>query len=48
MKRTMANVRKLLKPGGKLLLLETTQDHVDLQFVFGLVPGWWLSMSTQL
>jgi acyl transferase domain-containing protein len=45
MKRTMTNVRKLLKPGGKLLLLETTQDHVDLQFVFGLLPGWWLSMS---
>jgi acyl transferase domain-containing protein/2-polyprenyl-3-methyl-5-hydroxy-6-metoxy-1,4-benzoquinol methylase len=45
MKNTMTNVRKLLKPGGKLLLLETTQDHVDLQFVFGLVPGWWLSMS---
>ncbi|KAH8799819.1 hypothetical protein F5884DRAFT_905307 [Xylogone sp. PMI_703] len=43
MENTMTNVRKLLKPGGKLLLLETTQDHIDLHYVFGLVPGWWLS-----
>jgi len=32
-----------MKPGGTLLLLETTQDQLDLQFVFGLLPGWWLS-----
>ncbi|PVH94007.1 putative FSP1 [Periconia macrospinosa] len=43
MSNTMANVRKLLKPGGKLLMVETTKDQVDVQFVFGLVPGWWLS-----
>ncbi|RDW58830.1 hypothetical protein BP6252_13306 [Coleophoma cylindrospora] len=40
---TMTNVRKLLKPGGSLLMVETTKDQVDVQFVFGLVPGWWLS-----
>jgi acyl transferase domain-containing protein/ubiquinone/menaquinone biosynthesis C-methylase UbiE len=43
MKNTMSNVRKLLKPGGRLLIIETTQDPVDIQFVFGLLPGWWLS-----
>ncbi|KAK4163340.1 putative polyketide synthase [Cladorrhinum sp. PSN259] len=43
MSNTMANVRRLLKPGGKLFLMETTKDPVDLQFVFGFVPGWWLS-----
>jgi acyl transferase domain-containing protein/ubiquinone/menaquinone biosynthesis C-methylase UbiE len=43
MDNTMANVRKLLKPGGKLFITETTQDQLDLQFVFGLLPGWWLS-----
>ncbi|KAK4173467.1 putative polyketide synthase [Triangularia setosa] len=43
MNHTMANVRRLLKPGGKLFLMETTQDPVDLQFVFGFLPGWWLS-----
>ncbi|KAI9879283.1 MAG: hypothetical protein M1830_009013 [Pleopsidium flavum] len=43
MENTMTNVRKLLKPGGKLFIMETTQDQLDLQFVFGLLPGWWLS-----
>lgn len=43
MANTMANVRKLLKPGGTLLLLETTKDQLDVQLTFGLLPGWWLS-----
>lgn len=42
-KRTLSNVRKLLKPGGKLILVETTKDQLDLFFTFGLLPGWWLS-----
>ena len=41
--QTMSHVRKLLKPGGKLLLVETTQDRLELQLIFGTVPGWWLS-----
>jgi acyl transferase domain-containing protein/NADPH:quinone reductase-like Zn-dependent oxidoreductase/NAD(P)-dependent dehydrogenase (short-subunit alcohol dehydrogenase family)/2-polyprenyl-3-methyl-5-hydroxy-6-metoxy-1,4-benzoquinol methylase len=43
MARTMANVHSLMKPNGTLLLMETTQDQADLQFIFGLLPGWWLS-----
>ncbi|GAB1197710.1 hypothetical protein APSETT444_007013 [Aspergillus pseudonomiae] len=43
MKRTLNNVRKLLKPEGKLILVETTRDQLDLFFTFGLLPGWWLS-----
>jgi acyl transferase domain-containing protein len=43
MKTTMTHVRKLLKPGGKLFIMETTQDQLDVQFVFGFLPGWWLS-----
>ena len=43
MANTMANVRKLMKPRGTLILVETTKDQVDVQFVFGLLPGWWLS-----
>ena len=39
---TMTNVRKLLKPGGKLLLVETTKDLLDVALVFGTLPGWWL------
>jgi len=41
--KTMTNVRKLLKPDGKLLLIETTQDRLDAQLIFGTLPGWWLA-----
>ncbi|KAI2885910.1 hypothetical protein CBS11852_8117 [Aspergillus niger] len=43
MDRTLTHVRKLLKPGGKLILMETTRDELDVFFAFGLLPGWWLS-----
>lgn len=42
--RTMQHVRKLLKPGGKLLLLESTTLMFHT-FPFALLPGWWLSKS---
>ena len=48
MESTMRNVRSLLKPGGKLLLMESTKNQLDMQFVFGLLPGWWLSTSLVL
>jgi ubiquinone/menaquinone biosynthesis C-methylase UbiE len=48
MQNTMGNVRKLLKPGGKLLLIETTRDQLDTQFSLSLLPGWWLSKSLVL
>lgn len=44
MDHTMKNVRRLLNPGGKLIMVETTQDCLDVQLVFGTLPGWWLSM----
>ncbi|KAI0163985.1 reducing type I polyketide synthase [Xylariaceae sp. FL1272] len=40
---TLHNVRKLLKDGGKLILLEMTKDRADLHIIFGSLPGWWLS-----
>ncbi|KAF6838975.1 polyketide synthase [Colletotrichum musicola] len=43
MDRTMSNVRRLLKPGGKLVLIETTRDALDVFMAFGFLPGWWLS-----
>ena len=43
LRKTMAHVRKLLEPGGKLLLLETTQDRVDTQMILSTLPAWWLS-----
>lgn len=40
---TMQNVRRLLKPGGYLLLLEITDnDPMRFGFIFGGLPGWWL------
>jgi NADPH:quinone reductase-like Zn-dependent oxidoreductase len=48
MERTMTNVRKLLKPGGKLFIMETTKDQMDIQFVFGFLQGWWLSKSLSI
>ncbi|KAL9581646.1 MAG: hypothetical protein Q9212_003778, partial [Teloschistes hypoglaucus] len=41
---TLKNVRKLLKPGGKLILVElVAPEKTWVGFVFGLLPGWWLS-----
>ena len=40
--RTLDKLRSLLKPGGALLLIEDVQDKVDVQFVNGLLPSWWL------
>ncbi|KAE8384250.1 putative polyketide synthase [Aspergillus alliaceus] len=39
---TMKHVRKLLKPGGTLLLIEATADRLEGQLIFGTLPGWWL------
>ncbi|KAH9872372.1 polyketide synthase [Plenodomus lingam] len=39
---TLSNVRKLLKPKGKLIFLEGTQHSIDLELIFGTLPGWWL------
>ncbi len=33
-------VQKLLKPGGKLLLVTPTQNRLDTQLVLGTIPGW--------
>ncbi|KAM7199185.1 hypothetical protein V8F33_004660 [Rhypophila sp. PSN 637] len=43
MRKTMANVRKLLKPGGWLVMVETTRDSLDIQLFASCFRGWWLS-----
>lgn len=41
--KTLTNIRRLLKPGGYLLLLEVTNLNLArINFVFGSLPGWWL------
>ncbi|KAL5041372.1 hypothetical protein BDW71DRAFT_212203 [Aspergillus fruticulosus] len=39
----LRNMRKLLRPGGKLLLLEIiAPDMLRNTFVYGTLPGWWI------
>lgn len=40
---TVANVRTLLKSGGRLMLLEPTAVAAAQNAIFGLLAGWWLS-----
>ncbi|KAK6080631.1 type I polyketide synthase [Seiridium cupressi] len=40
---TMRNVRRLLKDGGRLLMVEITKDWPAQHLIFGTLPGWWLS-----
>lgn len=39
---SLRNIRTLLKPGGRLLLCETTRpESVPIGFPWGLLEGWW-------
>lgn len=40
--KTVKNCRKLLRPGGQLLLLEITSEILHAQFIMCALPGWWL------
>ncbi|GAP90879.1 putative hybrid NRPS PKS [Rosellinia necatrix] len=41
--QTLRNVRRLLKPGGYLLLLEITEnEQMRFGLIFGGLAGWWL------
>jgi len=39
--RTMKHVRKLLRPGGKLVLLDMTHTRLSNSHIWGNVSGWW-------
>ena len=41
MHNTLSHVRKLLKPGGKLVLIELTRERMTTSTIFGTLPGWW-------
>ena len=44
LENTVRNTRRLLKPGGKLIFMEPTVPNITRTgFIFGLLPGWWLS-----
>lgn len=44
LERTLRNMRKLLKPGGHLILVEiTASESACINIAFGSLAGWWLS-----
>lgn len=38
---TLANIRPLLKPGGRFILVELTRNTLYYNLVFGVLEGWW-------
>lgn len=44
MKKTLKNVRMLLKPGGRLVLMEITHPLLRTIILYGGLPGWWSGM----
>lgn len=45
---TIRNTRRLLKPQGKLIILEITEpSKFRTGFAFGTLPGWWLSTEKE-
>ncbi|RYP43494.1 hypothetical protein DL770_011642 [Monosporascus sp. CRB-9-2] len=47
LRRTLAHVRRLLKPGGFLVVGEGSMDSPLLSFIFGALPGWWLGRGDE-
>lgn len=45
--QSLGNMSQLLRPGGRLLLLECTTAHPWLDMVFGITEGWWRADSEQ-
>lgn len=39
---TLCNVRKLLHPRGRLFLQELTPTWRNINYIMGILPGWWL------
>ncbi|EPS29069.1 hypothetical protein PDE_04017 [Penicillium oxalicum 114-2] len=43
---TLHNLRRLLKPGGYVVMLEVTNlEQSRLGYIFGSLPGWWLGAN---
>lgn len=45
---TLRNLRKLLAPGGLLLILEVVRPQLWLDVTFGLLDGWWRFSDSSL
>ncbi|KAK5988353.1 6-hydroxymellein synthase cdmE [Cladobotryum mycophilum] len=48
LRKTLGNIRRLLKPGGRLVLQEgVRQDNLWSSIAFGQLTGWWLSIEPE-
>ncbi|KAI3325573.1 putative polyketide synthase [Xylariaceae sp. AK1471] len=46
LEETLSNVRKLLKPGGQLVIIEVThREHWRIGFIFGMFADWWAGVD---
>ncbi|KAK9764861.1 hypothetical protein K7432_007299 [Basidiobolus ranarum] len=43
--KTLQNTRKLLRPGGYLLLSEVTRPWSTITMIMGTLPGWWFGIN---
>jgi acyl transferase domain-containing protein len=48
MRQTLANVRRLLAPGGVLVFVEAVRQLRWLDVSFGMTEGWWASRDVEL
>ena len=49
MHHTMSQVNSLLKPDGKLILVEAAGGRmISGEMVFGLLPGWWMGKQQMM
>ncbi|RDW76877.1 putative Polyketide synthase (JCVI) [Aspergillus mulundensis] len=47
LKRSLANLKSLLAPGGRLFLQEIGEEFAIAEYIFGLLPGWWVGENDQ-
>lgn len=40
--KCLRDLKSLLRPGGKMIMMETTVDNIRDGIIFGLLPGWWM------
>ncbi|KAJ5583788.1 hypothetical protein N7450_006452 [Penicillium hetheringtonii] len=42
---SLLNVKSLLKPGGRILIEEICSDALPIDYIMGVLPGWWMGES---
>ncbi|KAL4793757.1 acyl transferase domain-containing protein [Aspergillus venezuelensis] len=45
--RSLSNIKSLLTPGGRLFLQELAEECRTAEYIFGLLPGWWVGENDQ-